>query len=42
LPELASRFEQLEAGDSMDVLLIDFPTVQRSQVIAVLEAARLA
>ncbi len=30
----------LEAGDSIDLFLYDFPTVSREQVIAVLEAAK--
>lgn len=30
----------LEAGDSIDLFLYDFPTVSRDQVIAVLEVAR--
>jgi uncharacterized protein (DUF433 family) len=30
----------LEAGDSIDLFLYDFPTVRREQVIAVLEAAK--
>jgi uncharacterized protein (DUF433 family) len=30
----------LEAGDSIDLFLYDFPTVSRNQVIAVLEVAR--
>lgn len=30
----------LEAGDSIDLFLYDFPTVSRDQVIAVLEAAK--
>lgn len=30
----------LEAGDSIDLFLYDFPTVRRDQVIAVLEAAK--
>lgn len=30
----------LEAGDSIDLFLYDFPTVSRKQVIAVLEAAK--
>ncbi|MFW6152613.1 MAG: DUF433 domain-containing protein [Verrucomicrobiota bacterium] len=30
----------LEAGDSIDLFLYDFPTVKREQVIAVLEAAK--
>ena len=35
-------FEHLEAGDSLDVFLEDFPTVSRSLAIAVLEEARFA
>ena len=35
-------FEHLEAGDSLDVFLEDFPTVSRSLAIAVLEEARSA
>jgi uncharacterized protein (DUF433 family) len=35
-------FEHLEAGDSLDVFLDDFPTVSRELAIAVLEEARLA
>ena len=30
----------LEAGDSIDLFLYDFPTVKREQVLAVLEAAK--
>ena len=30
----------LEAGDSIDLFLYDFPTVTREQVIAVLETAK--
>jgi len=30
----------LEAGDSIDLFLYDFPSVARTQVIAVLEAAK--
>lgn len=30
----------LEAGDSIDLFLYDFPTVTREQVVAVLEAAK--
>lgn len=30
----------LEAGDSIDLFLYDFPTVTREQVIAVLEEAK--
>jgi uncharacterized protein (DUF433 family) len=33
--------ECLEGGDSIDLFLYDFPTVSRSQVIAVLEAAKV-
>ena len=35
-------FEHLEAGDSLDVFLEDFPSVSRSLAIAVLEEARSA
>jgi uncharacterized protein (DUF433 family) len=35
-------FEHLEAGDSLDVFLEDFPTVSRALAIAVLEQARAA
>jgi uncharacterized protein (DUF433 family) len=30
----------LEAGDSIDLFLYDFPTVKREQVVALLEAAK--
>ena len=30
----------LEAGDSIDLFLYDFPTVSRDQVLAVLESTR--
>ena len=33
-------FEHLEAGDSLDVFLVDFPSVPRELAIAVLEEAR--
>jgi uncharacterized protein (DUF433 family) len=32
--------DYLEAGDSIDVFLDDFPTVSRAQVVAFLEEAR--
>jgi uncharacterized protein (DUF433 family) len=35
-----SLFEHLEAGDSIDDFLEGFPSVQRQQVIAVLEESR--
>jgi uncharacterized protein (DUF433 family) len=35
-----SLFDHLEAGDSIDEFLKGFPTVQREQVIALLEEAR--
>lgn len=35
-------FEHLEAGDSLDVFLSDFPSVDRALAIAVLEDARVA
>jgi len=33
-------FEHLEAGDSLEVFLEDFPSVSREAAIAVLEAAK--
>ncbi len=33
-------FEYLEAGDSLDVFLDEFPSVRREQAIAALELAR--
>ena len=33
-------FEYLEAGDTLDEFLQQFPTVTREQAVAVLEAAR--
>lgn len=33
-------FDYLEAGDSLDVFLDEFPSVSREQAIAVLEVAR--
>ncbi len=35
-------FEHLEAGDSLDVFLEDFPSVSRELAVAVLEEARSA
>jgi uncharacterized protein (DUF433 family) len=35
-------FDHLEAGDSIEVFLDDFPSVAREQAIAVLERARAA
>ena len=35
-------FEHLEAGDSLEAFLADFPTVNREIAIAVLERARSA
>ena len=32
--------DSLEAGDSIDLFLYDFPTVKREQVVAVLEATK--
>ena len=37
---LKNLTDYLEAGDSIDEFLDDFPSVNRSQVIAFLEAAR--
>jgi uncharacterized protein (DUF433 family) len=33
-------FEYLEAGDSLEVFLLQFPTVRREQAVAALEMAR--
>ena len=35
-------FDHLEAGDSLEVFLNDFPSVSRELAIAVLEEARVA
>jgi uncharacterized protein (DUF433 family) len=35
-------FEHLEAGDSLDVFLEDFPSVSRELAVQVLENARIA
>jgi uncharacterized protein (DUF433 family) len=35
-----TMFEYLEAGDTLDEFLRQFPTVTREQAVAVLEAAR--
>ena len=35
-------FDHLEAGDSLEVFLEDFPSVSRELAIAVLQAARTA
>jgi len=35
-------FDHLEAGDSLEVFLNDFPSVSREVAIAVLEEARVA
>jgi uncharacterized protein (DUF433 family) len=35
-------FDHLEAGDSLDVFLDDFPNVTREHAIAVLDSAKLA
>ena len=35
-------FDYLEAGDSLDQFLADFPSVERGAAIAVLEQARAA
>ena len=32
--------DSLEAGDSIDLFLYDFPTVNRSQAVAILEAVK--
>ena len=35
-------FDHLEAGDSLDVFLNDFPSVSREQAVRLLEDARIA
>ena len=35
-------FEHLEAGDSLEVFLVDFPSVSRELAIQVLEDAKMA
>ena len=35
-------FEHLEAGDSLDIFLSDFPSVSRELAVAVLDDARAA
>ena len=35
-------FDYLEAGDSLDQFLADFPSVERDAAVAVLEQARAA
>lgn len=37
-----SLFDYLEAGDSLDQFLDQFPSVARAQAVAVLEESRLA
>lgn len=37
---IKNLFDYLEGGDSLDVFLDDFPTVDRDQVIGVLELYR--
>lgn len=37
---LRTLLDSLEAGDSIDLFLYDFPTVARKQVIEVLESAK--
>jgi uncharacterized protein (DUF433 family) len=37
---IQNLFEYLEAGDALDDFLDDFPSVNRDQAVAVLEAAR--
>lgn len=39
---IKTLFDHLEAGDSLEVFLDDFPSVTRSLALAVLEAARAA
>ncbi len=39
---VATLFDHLEAGDSLEVFLDDFPTVTREQAVAILAVARTA
>ena len=39
---IKTLFDHLEAGDSIDVFLDDFPSVSRELAVAVLEQARAA
>ena len=39
---IQTLMDHLEAGDSLDVFLADFPTVTREQAVAVLEMAKEA
>lgn len=39
---IKTLFDHLEAGDSLEVFLADFPSVSRSLAVAVLEDARRA
>jgi len=39
---IKTLFDHLEAGDSLEVFLDDFPTVSRELAVAVLEEARTA
>ena len=39
---IKTLFDPLEAGDSIDVFLDDFPSVSRELAVAVLEQARAA
>ena len=39
---IKTLFDHLEAGDSLEVFLDDFPSVSRELAVAVLEEARIA
>jgi uncharacterized protein (DUF433 family) len=39
---IKTLFDHLEAGDSLELFLDDFPTVSRAVAVAVLEKARAA
>lgn len=39
---LKNLFDYLEAGDSLDTFLADFPAVSKEQAVAVLEGAQQA
>ena len=39
---IKALFDHLEAGDSLEIFLDDFPSVSREQAVALLEQARMA
>ena len=39
---IKTLFDHLEAGDSLEIFLDDFPSVSREQAVGLLEQARMA